>query len=557
MPGIPAPYNIRDPGYKVPDPISRWGVAILLRKEVPPVMDPIYVMGLLILGLIIGVVLGLRLKKPEKEVDLGPAIEEAEKIKQQAREEAERLKKEAKLKGQDEAFKLKREAESEIKERKAELQNLERRLHNKEEQLERKQQIIDQKELEVLEREKGLQKREREVESKEKEVQSLVEEQRARLEKIAGMSAQEAKDYLLKTIEVDARQDAARLLKKIETETRENAAKKAREIIALAISRYAGEYIAERTVSVVQLPNEEMKGRIIGREGRNIRAIEAATGVDLIIDDTPEAVLLSGFNPVRREVARVALERLVADGRIHPARIEEVVKKVEREIDTAIKEAGEQATFDVGVYGIHPELVRLLGKLKFRTSFAQNVLQHSIEVAFLCGIMASELGINVKKAKRAGLLHDIGKAVDHEVEGPHALIGADLAKKYGESKEVVHAIAAHHEDVKPETVLAVLVQAADALSGARPGARREMLETYVKRLEDLERIATSFSGVQKSYAIQAGREIRIMVDADKVSDPEAVLLSREVAKKIESELSYPGQIKVTVIREMRAVEYAK
>ncbi len=520
-------------------------------------MDPLYVIGLLIAGLVIGVLVGMRCKRPGPEPDLGPVHDEAERIKKEAAEEAERLRQEAKLKGQDEAFRLKREAESEIKERKAELQNLERRLHNKEEQLERKQQLVDQKELEVFEREKDLQKRERLVQDREKEVDALVEEQRTRLEKIAGMSSQEAKEYLLKTMEADARQEAARLLKRIETETKENAAKKAREIISLAISRYAGEYVAERTVSVVPLPNEEMKGRIIGREGRNIRAIEAATGVDLIIDDTPEAVLLSGFNPVRREVARVALERLVADGRIHPARIEEVVRKVEREIDTTIKEAGEQATFDVGVYGIHPELVKLLGKLKFRTSFAQNVLQHSVEVAFLCGIMASELGINVKKAKRAGLLHDIGKAVDHEVEGPHAIIGADLAKKYGESKEVIHAIAAHHEDVKPETVLAVLVQAADALSGARPGARREMLETYVKRLEDLERIATSFPGVQKSYAIQAGREIRIMVDADKVTDPEAVLLSRDVAKKIESELSYPGQIKVTVIREMRAVDYAK
>ncbi len=522
-------------------------------------MEPIYMVGLLLVGLAIGVLVGTRFLRRSgvPEPDLGPVRAEAERIKKEAEEEAERLYKEAKLKGQDEAFRLKREAESEIKERKAEIQSLERRLHNKEEQLERKQQLLDQKELEVFSREKELQKKEHLVQKREHEVDSMVEEQRAKLEKIAGMSAQEAKEYLIKTMEADARQEAARLLKRIETETKESAAKKAREIISLAISRYAGEYVAERTVSVVPLPNEEMKGRIIGREGRNIRAIEAATGIDLIIDDTPEAVLLSGFNPVRREVARVALERLVADGRIHPARIEEIVRKVEREIDVAIKEAGEQATFDVGVYGIHPELVKLLGKLKFRTSFAQNVLQHSIEVAFLCGIMASELGVNVKKAKRAGLLHDIGKAVDHEVEGPHAIIGADLAKKYGESKDVIHAIAAHHEDVKPETVLAVLVQAADALSGARPGARREMLETYVKRLEDLERIATSFPGVQKSYAIQAGREIRIMVDADKVTDPDAVLLSRDIAKKIESELSYPGQIKVTVIREMRAVDYAK
>ncbi len=519
-------------------------------------MDPIYIIGLLIVAAVIGVLAGMRFKRPSGS-EMGSVQDEIEKIRKDAAEEAERLRKDTLLKAQDEAYRIKREAEAEIKERKSELQNLERRLHSKEEQLERKNQLLDQKELEVFEREKEFQKRDRLLRDQEQEARTLIEEQRNKLEKISGMTSKEAREYLLKTMEADARQDAARLLKRIETETREAAAKKAREIISLAISRYAGEYVAERTVSVVPLPNDEMKGRIIGREGRNIRAIEAATGVDLIIDDTPEAVLLSGFNPVRREVARVALERLVADGRIHPARIEEMVRKVEREIDNAIKEAGEQATFDIGVYGIHPELVRLIGKLKFRTSFAQNVLQHSIEVAFLCGVMASELGVNVKKAKRAGILHDIGKAVDHEVEGPHAIIGADLAKKYGESKDVIHAIAAHHEDVKPETVLAVLVQAADALSGARPGARREMLETYVRRLEDLERIATSFQGVQKSFAIQAGREIRIMVDANRISDPEAALLSRDIAKKIESELSYPGQIKVTVIREMRAVEYAK
>jgi ribonuclease Y len=417
--------------------------------------------------------------------------------------------------------------------------------------------LVDNKEIEILEKEKALQQLEHGIKTKEEEINDLVAKQRTLLEKISGMSVQEAKDYLIKSLEADVRQDAAKLVKKIEIETRDTAEKKAKEIISLAVARYAGEYVADRTVSVVHLPSDEMKGRIIGREGRNIRAIEAATGIDLIIDDTPEAVLLSGFNPVRREVARIALERLVADGRIHPARIEEVVKKVKKEIDNTIRETGEQATFDVGVYGIHTELIKLLGKLRFRTSYAQNVLQHSIEVAFLCGIMASELGINVKKAKRAGLLHDIGKAVDHEVEGPHAIIGADLAKKYGESQDIVHAIAAHHEDVKPDSVMAVLVQAADALSGARPGARREMLESYVRRLEDLESVAKSFAGVQQSYAIQAGREIRIVVFNDKVSDAETSLLCREVAKKIESKLSYPGQIKVTVIRETRAVEYAK
>ncbi len=355
----------------------------------------------------------------------------------------------------------------------------------------------------------------------------------------------------------EARHEAAKRVRELEEEARKTADKKAKEIISLAIQRYAGEYVSERTVTSVQLPSEEMKGRIIGREGRNIRAIEAATGIDLIVDDTPETVLLSGYNPVRREVARVALERLIADGRIHPARIEEVVRKAAKEVDKEVTEAGEQATFDVGVHGIHPEIVNLVGRLKFRSSFAQNVLTHSLEVAFLCGIMAAELGLDVKKAKRAGLLHDIGKAVDHEVEGAHATIGADLARKYGEPKDIVHAILAHHDDVKADSILDVLVQSADALSAARPGARREMLETYVKRLEDLERIAKSFDGVAKSYAIQAGREVRIIVDSVAVDDDQSVLLSRDIARKVEKELSYPGQIRVTVIRETRAVDYAK
>jgi ribonuclease Y len=371
------------------------------------------------------------------------------------------------------------------------------------------------------------------------------------------MSAEEAKTELKESLLSEARHEAAKSIRDAEEEARKVADKKAKEIISLAIQRYAGEYVAEKTVTSVQLPGEEMKGRIIGREGRNIRAIEAATGIDLIVDDTPETVLLSGYNPVRREVARVSLERLIADGRIHPARIEEVVAKVTKEIEQEIKDAGEQATFDVGVHGIHPESVKLLGRLKYRSSFAQNVLNHSLEVAFLCGIMAAELGLNVKQAKRAGLLHDIGKAVDHEIEGSHATIGADLARKYGEPKEIVHAIAAHHDDVKPESIIAVLVQSADALSAARPGARREMLETYVKRLEDLERIATSFTGVSKCYAIQAGREIRIIVDNDRISDEDATLLSKDIARKVEKELSYPGQIKITVIRETRAVEFAR
>jgi ribonuclease Y len=532
-------------------------VAILEREELSPVMYSVHIIGLLIVGLVVGVLLGVLAARRRSHDLIGPAMEQVEILRKEAAAAAERLGQEIRVQGQDELFRLRKEAEGEIKERKAELKNQEKRLNQKIEQIERKHDLVDRKEIEILEKEKDLQHAERRMVSREREIDGILSEQRAKLEMIVGMSAQEAKEYLLKTLEADARQDAARLLKRIETETKETADKKAKEIISLAIARYAGEYVAERTVSVVALPSDEMKGRIIGREGRNIRALEAATGIDLIIDDTPEAVLLSGFNPVRREVARVALERLVADGRIHPARIEEVVRKVEKEVDVAIREAGEQATFDAGVYGIDPELIKVLGKLRFRTSYAQNVLQHSIEVAFLCGVMASELGINAKKAKRAGLLHDIGKAVDHEVEGPHALIGADLAKKFSESQAVIHAIAAHHEDVKPETVLAVLVQAADALSGARPGARREMLESYVKRLDALEAIAKSLPGVQKSYAIQAGREIRVMVQSDKVSDAEAVLLCREAAKKIESELSYPGQIKVTVIRETRAVEYAK
>ena len=362
---------------------------------------------------------------------------------------------------------------------------------------------------------------------------------------------------LLQSLEDEARYEAVKLAKKIEEEAREKADKKAKEIIALAIQRYAGEYVAEDAVSVVSLPNEEMKGRIIGREGRNIRALEAATGVDIIIDDTPEAVILSCFNPIRREVARVAIERLISDGRIHPARIEEIVGKVAEELDDKIKSAGEQAVFDAGVHNVHPEIIRLLGRLKFRSSYSQNVYQHSLEVAFISGIIAAELKLSIPGAKRAGLLHDIGKAVDHEVEGSHSAIGADLAKKYGESEEIVHAILAHHEEVPMASLLDVIVQAADALSGARPGARKEMLETYIKRLDELERIASSFTGVEKSYAIQAGREIRIVVSSDKVTDDGIFVLSKDIAKKVETELSYPGQIKVVVIRETRAVDYAK
>jgi ribonuclease Y len=503
-----------------------------------------------------GLVAVLAVKKV-MEGRLAAARNEVERIVAEAQRDAETLKKEAMIQAKDSLYQMKVEFEREVKETKRELQNFERRLLQKEENLDKKSEALDKRDSNISRRERTLGQQEKDLAEKQETLDKLILEKRTQLEGLAGISSAEAKETLIKSMEGEARLDAAKLIKRIESGAREDAAKKATEIISLAIKRYAGDYVAEKTVSVVALPNEEMKGRIIGREGRNIRAIEASTGVELIIDDTPEAVILSGFNPIRREVARISLERLISDGRIHPARIEEMVEKVSQEVDGAIREAGEQAAFDVGVHGIHPELIKLIGKLKFRTSYGQNVLEHSMEVAFLCGIMAAELGLNEKRAKRAGLLHDIGKAVDHEVEGPHAAIGAELAKKFGESPKVVHAIAAHHEDLEPTGVLAVLVQAADTLSGARPGARKELLETYVKRLDDLERIANSFGGVSKSYAIQAGRELRIMVESDKVTDEESILLSRDIAKRIENEISYPGQIKVTVIRETRAVEYAR
>jgi ribonuclease Y len=505
----------------------------------------------------LGGVIGFLVRKRFSEARIVSAKEAAKRVIEEAEKEAEILKKEALLQTKDKFYQEKSEFEKETTEKRQELQNLEKRITQKESHLDKKVELLEGKENEITRREKTLIQQEKAIAEQEKKVAGLLERQRAQLESIAKMSSEEAKRLLMESMESEAKHEAAKRIKKIEEETREQADKKAKEVISLAIQRYAGEYVAERTVSVVNLPNEEMKGRIIGREGRNIRALEAATGIDLIIDDTPEAVILSGFNPIRREIARISLERLVSDGRIHPARIEEIVQKVEQEIEVSIREAGEQATFDVGVHGIHPELIKLIGRLKYRTSFAQNVYQHSLEVAFLCGIMAAELGANVKQAKRAGLLHDIGKAVDHEVEGSHGKIGAELAKKYGESAAVVHAIASHHEEEKPESMIDVLVEAADALSGARAGARREMLETYVKRLEDLEKIAQSFQGVEKSYAIQAGREIRIMVQPDRISDEDSVVLCRDIARKIEKELTYPGQIKVTVIREMRAVDTAK
>ena len=488
-------------------------------------------------------------------------LENIENLSRKMIEEAQRdvvsIKKEATLQGQDITFQMKAACDKELAEKKREQKKQEERLNQKEEHYERRAEQLAQREAAVARQEADLVKAEKKSLALAEELALLEAERIKALEKAAALTADEAKELLMQNMTEAARHEGAKLIRLVETETRETADKKSKEILALAVKRYAGDYVAEHTISVVPLPNDEMKGRIIGREGRNIRAIEAATGVDLIIDDTPEAVILSGFSPLRREIARQSLERLIADGRIHPARIEEIVAKVTEEMEQALKEAGEQAAFDVGVHGMHPELVKTLGKLKYRTSYAQNVLQHSLEVAFLCGVMAAELGQNVKQAKRAGLLHDLGKAVDHEVEGPHGLIGAELAKRYGEAPAVVQAISAHHEDVPPETVLDVLVQAADTLSGARPGARREMLETYVKRLGDLERIASSFSGVSKTYAIQAGREVRIIVNSEQISDDSATILVGDICRKVEKEMTYPGQIKVTVIRETRAVGFAK
>jgi ribonuclease Y len=484
------------------------------------------------------------------------AKDSAGRIIDDARRDADALLKEASIEAKDRLLKLKSEFDAETKETRSELKKREARLIQKEENIDHKIDQHEKKEHELFNKEKELDLRTGEILKKEQKYNELIGEQKSQLERISTLTADQAKELLLRAMENEARYEGAKLIKRIENESIEVANKKAKKIIATAIQRYAGDYVAERTVSVVQLPSEEMKGRIIGREGRNIRALEAATGIDLIIDDTPEAVILSGFNPIRREVARISLMKLISDGRIHPARIEDVVKKVEKEIDTSIKEAGEQAAFDLGIHGLHPELIRYIGQLKFRSSYTQNMLQHSVEVGFLCGIMAIELGLKEKLARRMGVLHDIGKAIDHEVEGPHAVIGSKLAKKYGESPKVVHAISAHHEDIPPNSVYALLVQAADGLSGARPGARKELLENYIKRLEDLESIANTFKGVENSYAIQAGRELRVIVESDIVSDEESFLISKDIVKRIEESLTFPGQIKVTVIRETRAVEYA-
>lgn len=503
-----------------------------------------------IIAAIIGGSIGYFVRKKIAEAKLISAEEAAKKIIEESKHNAEAKKKEAILEAKEEVHRLRLETDRELRERRNELQRVERRIMQKEETLDRKSESLERKE-------ENLHRSENELNNQKKQVAELMQKQLTELERISNLSFEQARALLLARVEDEIKHETAMMIKEYEQQAKEEAEKKARDVISLAIQRCAADHVAETTVSVVALPNDEMKGRIIGREGRNIRTLETLTGVDLIIDDTPEAVILSGFDPIKREVARTALEKLILDGRIHPARIEEMVEKAQKEIDQKIREEGEQATFDTAVNGLHPELIKLLGRLKFRTSYGQNVLKHSIEVAHLAKMMASEIGADATLAKRAGLLHDIGKAVDHEVEGPHVTIGADLAKKYRESADVVHAIAAHHGDEPFQSVEAVLVAAADAVSAARPGARRETLENYIKRLEKLEEIANAFEGVEKSYAIQAGREIRIIVKPEKIDDATSVRMARDIVKSIESNLEYPGQIKVVVIRETRAVDYAK
>ncbi|WP_442857671.1 ribonuclease Y [Blautia sp. OF03-15BH] len=488
--------------------------------------------------------------KKTVEAKVGSAEERSRKIIDDALKTAETKKREALLEVKEESLKTKNDLEKETRERRSELQRYEKRVLSKEEAVDKKADAIEK-------REAGLTAKEDELRKKSSEIERLSEERVQELERISGLTSEQAKEYLLKTVEDEVKHDTAKLYKELEARAKEDAGKKAKEYVVNAIQKCAADHVSETTISVVQLPNDEMKGRIIGREGRNIRTLETMTGVDLIIDDTPEAVILSSFDPIRREVARIALEKLIVDGRIHPARIEEMVEKAQREVDNMIREEGEAATLEVGVHGIHPELVRLLGRMKFRTSYGQNALKHSIEVAQLSGLLAGEIGVDVRLAKRAGLLHDIGKSIDHEMEGSHIQIGADLCKKYKESRTVINAVESHHGDVEAESLIACIVQAADTISAARPGARRETLETYTNRLKQLEDITNSFKGVDKSFAIQAGREIRIMVVPEQVSDADMVLLARDISKQIEAELEYPGQIKVSVIRESRVVDYAK
>ncbi len=489
-------------------------------------------------------------QKKVVEAKIGSADEKARAIIDEAVKTAETKKRESLLEVKEESIRTKNELDREIKERRAEIQRNERRIEQKESNLDKKLDAIEK-------REAGFAAKEEEINRQKEEVAKLNEERLQELERISGLTSEQAKEYLLKTVEDDVKLDTAKMIKEMETRAREEAGKKARDYVVTAIQKCAADHVAETSISVVQLPNDEMKGRIIGREGRNIRTLETLTGIDLIIDDTPEAVILSGFDPIRREVARIALEKLIVDGRIHPARIEEMVEKAQKEVENMIREEGETATLEAGIHGLHPELVRLLGRMKFRTSYGQNALKHSIEVAQLAGLLAAEIGIDARTAKRAGLLHDIGKSVDHEMEGSHIQIGVDICKKYKESAVIINAVEAHHGDVEPQSLVACLVQAADTISAARPGARRETLETYSNRLQQLEDITNNFKGVEKSFAIQAGREVRIMVVPEQVSDADMILLAREISKQIESQLQYPGQIKVNVIRESRVIDYAK
>jgi conserved hypothetical protein YmdA/YtgF len=520
-------------------------------------MELWYIPIIMIPALALGALVGLMIYKAVLKKKLGDAKAEFTRVVEDARLEAKTIRKDALLEAKEEQLRLRNELEKETRERRSEIQKQEQRLIQKEDALDKKDELMDKK-LELLDKtKKEFEAREQQLKTLETDLQNHSERMKSELEKVSGMTREEAKQAIIVEMTEEAKIDAANIIKEIEKEAREEGEKKAKNLIALAIQRCAVDQASEATVSVVELPSEDMKGRIIGRVGRNIKALESATGVDIIIDDTPDVVTLSGFDPVRREVARLTLQKLVADGRIHPGRIEEVADRVRRDMDATIKEAGESAVFDAGLFGIHPELVKLLGRMKYRTSYGQNVLQHSLEVAHIAGMLAAELGGDVKIAKRAGLLHDIGKSVDHEYEGTHVQIGIDLARKYKENEKVIHAIAAHHGDIEPQTLEAIIVQASDAISGARPGARRESLEYYVKRLEKLESLANSFAGVEQSFAIQAGREIRVIVKPETVDDAATVILAKEIAKKLEAELEYPGQIKVNVIRELRSVEYAK